>query len=41
MELLRDPGKTSRMGTEARKTFEDRFTLDREVQETRGNFTAP
>ena len=34
MELAGDPAKRSRMGTEARKTFEDRFTLDREVQET-------
>jgi glycosyltransferase involved in cell wall biosynthesis len=34
IELLRDPTKRSRMGTEARKTFEERFTLDREIQET-------
>jgi len=34
IELLRDPTKRSRMGTEARKTFEERFTLDREIRET-------
>jgi glycosyltransferase involved in cell wall biosynthesis len=34
IELLHDPAKRSRMGTEARKTFEERFTLDREIQET-------
>lgn len=40
LELARHPARRSSMGREARKTFEERFTLDREVRETEALYSS-